>query len=81
MMKLKKITVKQFQGFLNRLKKTKYLDKEAYQFIRLTVAATPTLYGLSKFHKENIPMRPILVSQDSFNYKAAVWLNSIFTLL
>ena len=76
---LKKL--KQFQGFLNILRKNKYLDEKAYQFIRPTAAVTPTLYGLPKLHKENIPMRPILASKDSFNYQPAVWLNNILTSL
>ena len=76
---LKKL--KQFQGFLYRLKKNKYLDEEAYQFLRPTAAATPTLYGLPKLLKENIPMRPTFASKDSFNYQAAVWLNNILTPL
>ena len=76
---LKKL--KQFQGFLYRLKKNKYLDEEGYQFLRPTAAATPTLYGLPKLLKENIPMRPTFASKDSFNYQAAVWLNNILTPL
>ena len=73
--------LKQFQEFLYRLKKNKYLDEEAYQFVRPTVVATLTLYGLPKLHKENIPMRLILASWDSFNYQAAVRLNNILTPL
>lgn len=71
----------QFQGFLYRLKKNKKLSEEVYQEIRPTAAATPTLYGLPKLHKENIPMRPILASYDSFNYSTAVWLNKILAPL
>ena len=59
--------------------KNKYLEKEAYQFIRPTAAATPTLYGLPKLYKENTPMRPVLASKNCFNYQAAVWRNNIPT--
>ena len=41
----------------------------------------PLLYGLPKLHKENIPRRPILASQDNFNYLATVRLNNILTAL
>ena len=58
---LKKL--KQFREFLYRLKKNKHIDEEVYQFIRPTGEATPTLYGLSKVHKENIPRRSIFASQ------------------
>ena len=44
-------------------------------------AVTPTLYGLPKTHKEACPCRPVLASNDCFNYKCASWLNEILNPL
>ena len=66
-----------FQRFLYRLKKNNSLDDEVYQFIRPTAAATPSLYGLPKIHKQNTPLRPILSTIGSYSYQSSVWLNKI----
>ena len=49
------------QNFLYQLKKNKNLDDTIYQKIRPRAASTPCLYGLPKLHKDNCPLRPILV--------------------
>ena len=70
-----------FQQFLYRLKKSGAIQTEIYNRIRPAAAATPTLYGLPKIHKEGTPCRPILASYDSFAYECAVWLSEILTPL
>ena len=50
------------QGFLYRLKPSKHLDDEIDHIIRPTAASTPMLYGLPKFHKDRVPLQPILGS-------------------
>ena len=34
----------------------------------------PMMYGLPKIHKENVPLRPIISTVNSVNYKLASWL-------
>ena len=70
-----------FQRFLSRLKSKGAISPEEYQRIRPTAAATPTLYGLPKLHKDNVPMRPILSSIGSYNHECAAWLSEILTPL
>ena len=36
---------------------------------------TPTMYGLPKIHKPDMPLRPILSSVGSFSYDCAKWLS------
>jgi len=67
--------LKKFQGFLSRLKRKGALGENVYNEIRPTAAVTPTLYGLPKVHKDNIPLRPILCSIDSFTDQCASWLS------
>ena len=66
---------------MNRLKRGKHLDENIYERIRRFAAVTPTLYGLPKTHKEACPCRPVLASNDCFNYKCASWLNEILNPL
>ena len=70
-----------FQNCLNQLKREKHPDEDISEPIRPFAAITPTLYGLPKTHKEACPCRPILASNDCFNYKYALWLNKIFNPL
>jgi len=67
--------LKKFQAFLSRLKKKGVLDDSVYNQIRPTAAFTPTLYGLPKVHKDNVPLRPILWSIGSLTYQCASWLS------
>ena len=67
--------LKEFQGFLSRLKRKGAPGENVYNEIRPTSAVTPTLYGLPKVHKDNIPLRPILCSIGSFSYQCASWLS------
>ena len=66
--------LKKFQGFLSRLKKS-VLDDSVYNQIRPTAAVTPTVYGLPKVHKDNVPLRSILFSIGILTYQCASWLS------
>jgi len=70
-----------FQRFLARLKTKGALSLEDYQRIWPTSAATLTLYGLPKLHRERVPLRPILSSIGSYNHECATWLSEILTPL
>ena len=70
-----------FQKFLSLVKSKGAISPEEYYRIRPTAAATPTLYGLLKLHKENVPMRPILSFIGSYNHECAAWLFEILTPL
>ena len=59
-----------FQKFFYRLKKSGALETEIYNKIRPVAAATPTLYGLPKIHKEGTPCRPILDLMIVFHMNA-----------
>ena len=52
-----------------------------YQRIYPTLAATPTLYGLPKVHKDGTPLKPILASTGSFNHECTKWLSDILSPL
>ena len=64
-----------FHQFLYRLKKNGCLDDDVYQSLRPTAASTPTLCGLPKFQKNEIPLRPILASTGSFTNISTQWLS------
>ena len=73
--------LEKFQNCLNQLKRGKHLDEDICERFRPFAAVTPTLYGLPKTHKEASPCRPVLASNDCFNYKCASRLNEIFNPL
>ena len=73
--------LQKFQNFLARLKKSGAINQEVYHRIRPTATSIPTLYGLPKTHKDNIPLRPILSSTGSYNHECATWLSEILTPL
>ena len=66
--------LEKIQNCLNRLKRGKHLDEDIYERIRPFATVTPTLYDN---HKQSCPCRPVLASNDCFNYKCASWLNEI----
>ena len=71
----------QFQRCIRYLKGKGAITNEDYQRIYLTSAATPTMYGLPKVHKDGIPLRPILASTGSFNHECAKWFSDILSPL
>ena len=71
----------QFQRCIRYLKGKGAIINEDYQRIYPTSAATPTMYGLSKVHKDGTPLRPILASTGSFNHECSKWLSDILSPL
>ena len=60
--------------FLSYLKKGNYIDNDEYKYIYASGSTPGILYGLPKIHKENTPMRPVLSSINTHNYKLAKFL-------
>ena len=71
----------QFQRCIRYLKGKGAITNEDYQRIYPTSAATPTMYGLPKVHKDGTPLRPILASTGFFNHECAKWLSDILSPL
>ena len=65
-----------FNSTLLQMSKRNIISKYAYNEIRAVGSQPARLYGLPKVHKnsECPPMRPILSSVDSYNYKLAKFL-------
>ena len=56
--------------FLLQLKRNKIIDDKVYKEMRpMTCSRTPEAYFLIKVHKKNLPVRPIISSYNSYNYK------------
>lgn len=60
--------------FLKYLKDNDIISKDTYEFLYSTGASYGVMYGLPKIHKVGTPMRPILTSYDTPNYKIAKFL-------
>ena len=60
--------------FLKHLKDDNTISESTYQSLYSTGGSYGTLYGLPKVHKANIPMRPILTTYETPNYKLAKYL-------
>ena len=59
------------------LKRINVIDNETSSLIRTSGSGTGIMYGLPKIHKEEVPLRPIISSFKSYNYKLAKWLDSL----
>ena len=69
------------QNYNRRLKN---ILKNYPDFITQFVSYMPTLpyiYGLPKIHKENNPLRPIVSTRNSVNYKLCSWISKMLTPL
>ena len=69
------------QNYNRRLKN---ILKNYPEFITQFVSYMPTLpyiYGLPKIHKENNPLRPIVSTRNSVNYKLCSWISKMLTPL
>jgi len=64
-----------FQNCLRHLKGEEAINEDTYRQIYPTAAYTPTMYGLPKIHKPDMPLRQILSSIGSFSYDCAKWLS------
>lgn len=61
--------------FLLKLKSNKVINDKDYQQMRpKTCSRTPEAYFLTKVHKQNQPVRPIISSYNSYNYNTAKFL-------
>ena len=60
--------------FLRYLKNNGIISETTYQCLYSTGGSYGVMYGLPKIHKEGTPIRPILTSYDTPNYKLAKFL-------
>ena len=60
---------------LMELVNLKMLATKIYDRIRPTGSQQPQMYGLSKIHKPNLPLRPILSMIGSAKHELAKWLS------
>src|SRR5262249_33708137 len=61
---------------INLLKESN-LDKEVIKKLTPQDPIVSKFYGLPKIHKENVPLRPIVSTIGSTNYKLAKYLNDL----
>ena len=65
------------QKRLLELVNSKVLTNEVYDRIRPTGSQRPQMYGLSKIHKPNVPLRPIMSMIGSAQHELAKWLSEV----
>ena len=58
--------LKKSRSCLRYLRNKNCLNDDVYNRIYPTAASTPSMYGLPKTHKPDVPLRPILSSVGSF---------------
>ena len=63
------------------LKKTEKIDFRRYSWLRRSVLRPPKLYGLSKLHKPNVPIRPIVSFCVSPTYQLSKYLTNVLKSL
>ena len=62
------------QSFNKQLKSLLKNHPDLEKNFRSFMPSLPMMYGLPKIHKENVPLRPIISTVNSVNYKLASWL-------
>jgi predicted GIY-YIG superfamily endonuclease len=62
---------------LTELKKAKKLNKDDYDVIKCTGSRCPVLFCQPKVHKNGMPLRPIISTTNSYNYKLAKYLKKM----
>ncbi|CAF0888090.1 unnamed protein product [Didymodactylos carnosus] len=71
---------KQFIAFLLKLKNKNLITNDDYKRMRPdTGSRTPEAYFLVKIHKKDLPVRPIISSYDSYNYRTAKYLAELLS--
>ena len=60
--------------FLKQLQENSYLSDNEYTSLYASGSNPGIMYGLPKIHKDNVPLRPVLSSFKTFNYKLAKFL-------
>ena len=58
-------------SLLKKIKADEGINEQLYKKMCPTGAVAPKFYGLPKFHKRDIPLRPIVSSRGSINYEVA----------
>ena len=72
---LRSCPLKRWQASYNKLKNLLSEDfTELFKRFQSYLPTLPYMYGLTKIHKENTPMRPITSTNNSVTYKLAQWL-------
>ena len=61
-------------NYLLKLKNKQIISEDTYFKLRPVGSQPAILYGLPKVHKDGCPMRPIMSSMTSYNYKLAKYL-------
>ncbi|CAF4195564.1 unnamed protein product, partial [Rotaria sordida] len=62
---------------LKELKKAKRLSQDDYDYIHCTGSRCSVLFCNPKIHKEGMPLRPIISTNNSYNYKLAKYLTKL----
>ena len=62
---------------LNELKKMEKLSQDDYDSIKCTGSRCPILFCNPKVHKKEMPLRPIISTTNSYNYKLAKYLTRL----
>ena len=62
---------------LHELKRSKKLSQDDYDYIRCTGSRCAVLFCNPKVHKEGFPLRPIISTTNSYNYKLAKYLTKL----
>ena len=70
-------TEQRLQNRLIDIVNQKVLTCDIYDRIRPTGSQRPSMYGLPKTHKEDIPLRPILSMIGSSQHELAKWLSEV----
>ena len=65
------------QRRLLQLRKESLIFKQVYEAIRPTGSQRPRMYDLSKIHKKEVPLRPILSTTGSVQHQLAKWITSL----
>jgi hypothetical protein len=65
------------QGYLRKLLNDGLITKGVYNRITPCGSRSGIMYGLPKIHKEGAPIRPIISSIGTYNYKLAKYLDEI----
>ena len=70
--------VKQKEAEMNKLIRELYnkkiINQNLFWQLHSTSTSTPTLYGQTKIHKNDLPMRPIISSIGAYNYNLSKYL-------
>ncbi|CAF3882614.1 unnamed protein product [Adineta steineri] len=66
---------------LNELLKAKKLSQNDYDYIRCTGSRCSVMFCNPKVHKEGMPLRPIISTTNSYNYRLAKYVDDTFIIL